>query len=290
MFLSLFSAFGQAFSWALRKKALREKGLGNTLGLVSFLVSSLILFGVNAGVNGLTPPALSDKFIIFALLNIVIHVLAIWAGHRALERANYSLLLPFMSLSALMVIPIEYFLSALLPNTFQVFGVMIVVAGAILVAAKRFPDKSVCHGVGYFLLTVIGYSVLPVLNRICILETNNPYFTMGTIMLGISIGFLFLIYVEKEAKQIKSIIQRRIWKRIVLSMVVVGAATVVFGLLPTALALMKASATEVTALKRTMPLFALLLGFIMFREKITVRHVFGTLLLVIGCLLVVWFK
>lgn len=43
IFLSLLSAFGQAFGWALKKKSLENKGVNNTLGLVSFLVAGSML-------------------------------------------------------------------------------------------------------------------------------------------------------------------------------------------------------------------------------------------------------
>jgi drug/metabolite transporter (DMT)-like permease len=59
---------------------------------------------------------------------------------------------------------------------------------------------------------------------------------------------------------------------------------------PVAIALENATASEVFALKRTMPFFALLLGMFMFNEKITRRHVLGTVFLIIGSILIVWFQ
>jgi uncharacterized membrane protein len=73
-------------------------------------------------------------------------------------------------------------------------------------------------------------------------------------------------------------------------MFIVGAVTVLLEWSPALVALLPAKASEVNALKRTMPFFALILGVIMFHEHVTKRHIAGTALLVVGSMFVVWFR
>ena len=69
-----------------------------------------------------------------------------------------------------------------------------------------------------------------------------------------------------------------------------GAVIGLFEIGPSTVALLTAKASEVFALKRTMPFFALILGVVMFHEKVTKRHMIGTSLLVVGSMFVVWFR
>lgn len=290
VFLSLFAAFGQALGWALRKKSLHNNGLGNTLGFVTSLVGGGLIALAWGVFNSWDVPEISERFIIVTFIGISINLLSIWTGHRAMERADLSLLSPYMALSALILIPLEFMVSDLLPNALQIIGAAVIVLGAIVVTAKGLPNRSSYRALGYYGITILCYSILPITLRICVLEAGNALFAVFVVLLGMCIGFLLLIFIEKEQKKIKELFATGSGRPVLKFMIFIGAVIAFLGYAPTALALQDASASEVIALKRTMPFFAIILGIIMFKEKVTLRHAMGTALLVGGCMLVVWFQ
>lgn len=289
VFLSLFAAFGHAFGLALRKKVLRVKGVGNLLGFVSFLATAglcyLIWFTLGSGVL----PSLSQTFYVFASLAILANLAAVLSTHKALEHADLSLLVPFTSLSALLVVLSEYLISDVILQQLQLVGVAFVALGAFLVVLKKFPDKKTYVALGYYSITIISISVLSVFLKIIVDETGDPVFVVATVNSGVAVGFILLMAFEKKLNAF-SMLTRKGGLKLLGVMIALGATVALINKLPTNFAYEQASAGEVIAVKRIMPFFGLILGIVMFKEKVTLRHAIGTALLVGGCMLVVWFQ
>lgn len=252
------------------------------MGCIPFLVWGVL--------NDWQAPHLTPLFVFVVIVGSIINVLAFWSCHKALELADLSLLAPFVSLSALIMIPIEYVLSGLLPNNTQILGAAVVVAGAILIAAKGLPDRNSYKGMAYYAITILCFSIIPITLRICVHEVGSAWFASSMVGFCLSIGFVFLIFVENDMGRIKEIIQSKKCGSILSVMLAVGCVAALMGTAPLALAMQDVSASEAVAIKRTMPFFALVLGIVMFKEKVTLRHAIGTALLVVGCMLVVWFQ
>ena len=288
--LSFLSAFGQALGWALKKRTLENKGINNTLGLVSFFTAGVILFllwGLTE-VNRL--PSMSPRFILASLVVIGVNILAVWAIYRVLDQAALSVLMPFVAVTALFVVPIEYVLRGVLPNVFQVYGIALVVTGATFFATIKRPTKEVLTVAGYFATALLCYSIAPPFQAVAVEESGSGLFSAGVFHIGIAMGFFLFRFLYTESQAIGTLQEKGEWGKTILLMVAAGAVLALFENGPATVALESAKASEVFSLKRTMPLFALILGIWMFREKVTIRHFFGTTLLVGGSILIVWFR
>lgn len=290
IFLSLLSAFGQAFGWALKKKALKNKGVNNTLGIVSFLVAGVILAFLWGMKNDWVLPVITRSFLFATTVVIALNVVAVWAGYRALDKAALSALMPFMAVTSLAIVPIEYLLRGVLPSGWQTVGIALIVTGAILFAAKKLPGRETLAAAGYFTLTLLCYSVTSPFMAVAVDASGSGLFAAAIFHLGIAVGFVPLLMLSEENVAVRKLRANGEWKRIVLLMVFAGGVVALLENGPATVALETAKASEVFALKRTMPLFALILGTMMFQERVTKRHIIGTTFLVLGSLMIIWFR
>lgn len=289
IFLSLLAAFGQALAWALKKKTLETQNINNLLGALSFLVA-----GVALGLFWLTldrpwPNVTRAEFLIPIGVMITGNIMAVWAAYRALDKGSLSQLMPLMALTALLIVPIEYWLRGVTPTHGQLLGIVGIILGACLLQGlkREKMDPSIYL---YFGITLLVYSLMPVVQAMTVDATRDGLFAAATIHLGIGIGFVPLMLLSRELPVFRSRLSG-IARRKVLWFAL--ASGLVIGFLengPATVALEQAAATEVFALKRTMPFFALVFGALLFREKITIRHILATVLLVAGSIGVVYYR
>lgn len=287
--LSLLSAFGQALGWALKKKTLDNQGINNTLGLVSFLVAGLIL-AVFWELSSETWPEITARFVWAALVIIVLNIVAVWTAYRALDKAALSQLMPFISLTALTIVPIEYLLRGVVPHALQIVGIAVVVIGTFAFTAQKRPTKESLTVAGYFAVTLLCYSITSSLAAVAVDESGSGLFSAAVFHLGIALGFVPLVIVTGERVALRTLQTKQKLGTVLLLMAVAGAVIALLENGPATVALQYASAAEVFSLKRTMPFFAMILGIFMFQEKVTLRHLVGTTLLVAGSILIVAFR
>lgn len=290
--LALLAAFGQAFGWALKKKALgNHLGINSIIGLVSYAVAALalILCWIIFGTLDIT---LTSRFWEAMTGLIILNIVAIWAGFKAIEQSDLSALMPFVALTAIAIVPVEYLLRGTIPTSAQTFGIIVVVIGALVVATKHAVASRALLGAKYFALTLICYSITSPLQGVTVVESGSGLFAAALFHVGITVGFIPIIFFTREYQVLAAIRNRdsKRWFQILGWMIAAGLTTALLENGPINIALLTGSASEVFALKRTMPFFALVLGVLMFKEHITRRQVVGTILLVIGSVLIVWYR
>lgn len=290
IFLSFLAAFGQAFGWALKKKTLENKGVNNTLVAVSFFSAGIILVIMWGVQSDWIVPAMTERFILATMIVIVLNIVAAWAGYRALNKAALSTLMPFIALTSLAIVPVEYLLRGILPSPLQIVGMVVVIAGAILFAAKKLPGKEALAAAGYFAVTLLCYSVTAPFMAVAVEESGSGLFSATVFHLGIAVGFIPLMVRAKESGVVSMLRTNGEWKKILWLMIATGGVIALLENGPATIALETAKASEVFAIKRVMPFFALILGIIMFGEKVTRRHIAGTALLVLGSMCIIWFR
>lgn len=288
--LSLLSAFGQALGWALKKKSLQSAGVNNLLACVASLTSGLLLLPLHVLFNGWNFPSITQSFVTATLAVILANITAAWAAYRALDRAPLSLLMPFIAVSSIIMVPLEYVLRGILPNPFQLLGIALVVSGAFFLLAQQRHNKVNLQALALFSVTVLCFSLAPPFMAIAVRETQSPFFTAALMHAGITLGFIPFVILARENKAVRALKASGQWTKTFLLMIAAGAVTALLENGPASVALLSASASEVFALKRTMPLFALILGIVLFHEKVTKRHLAGTLLVITGSILVVAFQ
>jgi drug/metabolite transporter (DMT)-like permease len=289
---SILGGFGQAFGWALKKKALDNKGVNNLLGFISYITAGGLFFLLWGIQSDFVFPQITGRFVEASLAVVVLNVLALWTAYKALDKAALSKLLPFISLTALSIVPVEYLLRDVLPSALQIVGMAVVLVGAVISSAKERPDKAALSAAGYFAVTLICYSITSPYMSVMVNEVGNGLFSGAVSHLGIGLGFaLILLHSRKmEFHAVRTLKTHGDWGITFFYMIASGAVIALLENGPVNLALEHANASEVFALKRTMPIFALVLGVLMFGEKVTPRHWAGTAFLVVGSALVILYR
>lgn len=143
---------------------------------------------------------------------------------------------------------------------------------------------------GYFVVALLCYSIAPPFQAVAVEESGSGLFSAAVFHLGIATGFFLLGFFYSERQALAAIKKNGELTKVITFMITAGVVLALIENGPATVALESAKASEVFGLKRTMPFFALVLGVLMFREKITMRHFFGTVLLVAGSVLIVWFR
>lgn len=287
---SLLGALGQALGTTYKKKSLTIPGLNNTLGLVAYAVAGTCLFLLWGLSRSFAFPIISQVFVLAAFITILLNVVASWCMYRVLDVSDISKLLPFMSLTALLMVPIEYFLRGVFPNGMQILGMILVVLGGIIFAGKGRPSLSTIRAAKYFGVTLLCYSITSPYMAVMQEESREPLFSGAVMHLGMAIGFIPLVIWSKEKNMVLTLHASGNWGKVFRTMCIAGLIVAFLENGPIFMALETANASEVFALKRTMPIFALLLGNHFFNEKVLKKHVFAAVLMVIGSMAVVWFK
>lgn len=289
IFLSLLAAFGQALAWALKKKTLETQGINNIIGTLSFLVAGLTLGAFWLLQGKPWPNFTQSQFLIPLGVMVLGNIIAVWAAYRALDKGSFSHLMPLMAMTALLIVPIEYFFRGVIPTGWQLAGITVIIAGACLLQGiKREKVNPAVYC--YFGITLLSYSFMPVFQALTVDATGDGLFAAAVIHLGVGLGFIPLILLSKEYQVFGALASQAKLHKVLWFILASG---LVVGFLengPATIALEQANASEVFALKRTMPFFALLLGAFFFRERITPRHIWATALLVIGSAGVVYFR
>jgi drug/metabolite transporter (DMT)-like permease len=282
--------FGQALGWALKKKVLANKGINNTLGLVSYITAGLV-FSVWWGIaSNFSVPEITSRFVWASVVVCSLNVLAAWTAYKVLDQTALSKLLPFIALTSIPIVPIEYLIRGVFPTTLQLVGIVIVVLGAIVVGFKEKIGKDSLKVAKYFAVTLICYSITSPFMGVMVDESSSGLFSGAVMHLGIAFGFIPIVLYSKEKESIQALKISGEWKKNIFFMILTGVVIALLENGPINIALETAKASEVFALKRTMPFFALALGVWWFKERITFQHVIGTAFLVLGSVLVIWFR
>lgn len=288
--LSLLGAFGQALALAIKKRALNNLGINNTLALVAFSTAGFILLIAWGVTSDFVLPQITVRFVTASAAVIALNVLASWSGYKALDQSALSKITPFTAVSSLLIVPVEFFLRGVIPALPQLIGIAIVVAGAIVFSANERLTPENSKPIQYFLITLICFAIASPYMSVMVEESQSGLFSAMVAHIGIAIGFIPLFFASRESGRLAQLKREGKWGRVVSLMIVSGVIVALLENGPINIALESANASEVFALKRTMPFFALVLAVIFFNERITKKNIIGTFLLVIGSALIVYFK
>ncbi|MEZ4103998.1 MAG: EamA family transporter [Candidatus Paceibacterota bacterium] len=289
---ALISAFGQALSWAIKKKVIDGQGVNVTLGAVAYSSATLLfIIGLVCFERPWVFNDFSNRFWISALYSIIANIIASWCAFRALEsKVDFSSLMPLISLTAPIIILLEFYFNKTLPNNEQLIGIGAVVVGGIIFGHKTF--KRNLGAYLFFSITLISYSFSSTYMGIMVNESNGlSMFPNVVLHGGIAVGFIFLFFFSKEKAIFRKIAQTGKIKSLLTTMILTGIVIAALENGPTILALRDATASEVFSIKRLMPIFAVAIGYWYFKEvNITKKMILGTVLMVTGAIVITLFK
>ena len=290
IYASLLAAFGQALAWALKKKSLEGKGINKTLGAVAYLTAGLILSALFFLTSSISDIYITDKFIYSLSIVVSLNVLAAWCAFKALDYADLSKLMPFMALTTLGIVPLEYFIRDIIPTNLQLYGIATSVLGSLIFTWKGKMNHTNFKAGLLFSVTLICYAITSTYMAVLIDEIRNPLFVGAAMHIGIALGFIFLLMLSTEKTAIATIKKTGSWSRIFGLMIISGLVIALLENGPIFLALESANSSEVFSIKRIMPIFALILGVLMFKETVHSKHIIGTIMMIFGAVLIVLFK
>ena len=308
MIFAFFGAIFQAFESAIKKKALQVKGMNNVVAVIAFFVAgALFALAYFLQEKTLMPTHnLSHLFWNALIFGVVLNIVAVWFNYKALDVAQLSYLMPFMTLTSLSLIIPPMILLGEYPSRTSLLGILIIVFGAILMDWKKNISLSMEElkqrknnrkGVLYFLATAACYTFTPTLSKITVVESGSVLFASYLTHLLIAIGFIPLIFLTpigrnygESMKNIKSnLCAKSAWKFFIAIFFAGVAIAIANG--STNHALQFASVSSVFAIKRTMPLFAFVLGVLYFKERNNLsQKIIATTIMIIGAVIITVLK
>lgn len=303
---ALFGAMFQAVESGIKKKALQVQGMNNVVAVIAFMFAGL-LFAFFCFLENSTIFAahqLSNSFWLAVLWMVVLNIIAVWFNYKALDAADLSYLMPFMTLTSLSLIIPPMILLGEYPSKMSLIGIAVIVAGAFFMdwkfkcqltteeAEKR---KNNRKGVLYFLMTALCYTFTPGIMKVIVLESGNVLFASYVVHLLIGLGFIPLIFLIPGVKKMSrteslQLIVKNLTgndaKNFLLATIFAGIAIAIAnGSIN--YALKSATVANVFAIKRTMPLFAFVIGVVYFKERTNLtQKIIATVIMVIGAIII----
>lgn len=290
-YLSIISAFLSACVTIIRKKLTTKPGLENTIGGATFFLGGLFLFLVYFVYTGHMWPRveLSKLFWQMTVLHIVLEVVAVWFLLRALHYAEASYVSPMQGSINIFVLIASYFILGEKISMIAIFGFMIIILGVILINWNikdiSLRQKNI-KGLYFLSVTIICWTFTPLLRKVALAEIsfveNGPLFFAYLLSILIGLAYIILIYLFKEQKQIRKILNAKRLKNFLFLLFIVS---IIYALSAwTHYAALNITYTAyATIIKNISPVFVFLISLFYLQEKNNKWFKFiATILLIIG--------
>jgi drug/metabolite transporter (DMT)-like permease len=301
MIFSLFGALFQAIEMAIKKKALQTRGMNNFIAFLAFIFAGIILFLLFFSQTGMIwhDTTLSLSFWNGMFWYVALNVLAVYFLYKALDIAELNYLMPFFALTSFSLIIPAIFVFGEIPTIAALFGISLIVIGAIVmdygnkasVDTEKEKAKQNRKGKIYFLVTALCFTFAPTAQKVAVVE-SSALFVSYLVHLLIGLSFLGLIFISREQSRIRETFRMLTRPGRLKFLGIILLAGISIGIANTSIniALGAADVAVVMGIKRLMPLFAFVIGFLYFRERTGIsKKITATSLMVLGAVLITLF-
>jgi drug/metabolite transporter (DMT)-like permease len=280
VFLSLTAAFTLATSDALTKKALTSHNeyIVAWLRLIFSLPLLLIIFFLFIPV-----PRLDNEFYTAFFLSLPLEILSIVLYIKALRLSPLSLTLPFLALTPVFLIFVSYVMLGEKVSFWGAMGILFIAAGSYTLHISKIkegifePLRAITKERGSVLMIGVAliYSFTSSLGKMAI-EHSSPLFFGITYFSALALFFTPIAIYKGE----------KIRGRAVLSVLLPG---VFYSLMVVShmIAISLAKVAYVISVKRMSLIIGVFYGYLFFKEKNIRERLTGSLLMVIGFIIVV---
>ena len=288
--LGLLSGFFHSLMGVASKKALKKSN--KYVAAFAYAAFSLPFLGIALLKLNLTPT--NFTFWYATLISAILSVFCIILFMKALSITELSIALPFLSFTPLFLIFTSKLMLGEFPGYIGILGILLIVVGAYVLELKQ--EKGVLgpfralrknRGIQLMLLIAFIYSISANFNKIAILNSNPITYLIFVQIISALILLPFIFLKPKHAlvtnhrdrgdlSQIKSNLGY-LW--------LIGLF-VACGLLAQMTALTSAIVPYVISLKRSSALFAVILGFLIFKEKNITPKLLGAAIMIVGVFLI----
>jgi drug/metabolite transporter (DMT)-like permease len=294
---SLLGAVTQAVEMAVKKKTLQVRGANNLVGALAMLSAGLLMFALYFFEERTLFPtsSLGAQFWLSTIVTTLLNIVGAWFLYRAIDIAELSYLMPFMTLTSLsiMIPPIIFF--GEIPTVWSIVGIVAVMLGALFIdyrpkgllqTVKDIEQKRVNRKAKqYFLVTALCYTFTPTTMKIAVVS-GGAVFTSALVSMLMFVGFLLLICMLGERKRSVEVLTQRGRGVFILGVSIAGLAIALsqWGI---SNALLLAPVAYVMSVKRLMPMFAFAIGYFFFHERSnTARKLVATIVMIAGALII----
>src|SRR3989339_85596 len=273
------SAFGQATRFATSKKLTKNfSSIVVTWQMIAISIPFVLLFTWQyAGSIPLRDP----KFIIITLIASLCFTIGSLLMTKALEISPMSATVPFLALTPLPAILIEFLILGTVPTIYGTIGIIIVVIGSYMLneSERKYgfwePIKAIKKEKGsiYAIITAFIFALGGILDKYMInIAGAMPYLLMWTISCTLT-STILLIFDKKPIK----ILDQKNLKWIFLLGFLSIATNISYNL-----AASLTNASYALAIKRTSAIFSVLIGWLIFKELKIRDRMLGAIIMVLG--------
>lgn len=280
--LSILSGLGDATMFALIKKF---KGINNLI-LVwvqhSFaLPFLLVILYFNF------PQKINMIVYWLAILNGMLLLITTYLLVKAAQIGELSITMPMLSLTPLFLILTSYLMINELPTFYGIAGILLIVLGTYVINVKNFkkgfakPFYSLFKNKGSFYVVIVAFiwSITANFFKIGILNSNPIFFTtIVHLIITLFILPLFFIKFGEKVNELKTNFNK---------LFLLGVASA-FMSATGAYAMLTAIVPYFISLKRSGVIFSIFFGYFMFNEKNLKNALIGTIIMIVGGVLIVF--
>lgn len=281
--LSVLSGLGDAFIFALMKK-LKGTNSSMVVWVQYAFAMPILLFLLYLNF----PQKINTNVYWVGFLNAILLLVSTYLLVKAAQISDLSISMPMLSFTPLFLVFTSYVMLKEVPTLYGFIGVLLIVIGAYIINIKSY-KKGVLEpflllfknkGPFYILIVASIWSITANLFKTGILSSNVIFFTTLVYAI-ISLVMLPLFYFKLKEK-IKEI--KINFKKLLLLGISSG-----FAVLLAAYAMLTAIVPYVISLKRSSVIFAIFFGYFMFKEKNIKDVMIGTVIMLIGGVLITLF-
>jgi len=279
-FVALLGALGNAIYFSLSKKAVKTLNLYWFSAVVSLLSGTTLLF--IAFVEGI--PKLGPNLWISVCGSVFVNVFATILYLKALKISDISLTMPMLSFTPLFLIGTSYIMVNEFPSIIGISGILLIGCGAYVLNIEAgsgffapFMNLVKERGSVYMLIVAFLFSIGSNFDKISLLN-SSPIFASS--LLFLSIGAVFLIISLFKADNKIASLKKNSFDFIL------PAIAMAFTSILMMTAMKYILVSYAISIKRISILFTTLAGFMFFREKNIASRLAGSLIIVLGTVLI----
>jgi uncharacterized membrane protein len=278
---ALFSAFKDIWSKYLFKSS-------KDVLVQAFFLSAIPapIFGVVAYYNGI--PKIGNHFILALILGSTLNILAVTSYLKAVKESDVSLVVPLVALSPIFMLITSPLILGEIPDKYGAIGIFLIVLGTYMLNLKKkmgffYPFLALWHdsGARYMLLTAFIWSISANFDKMGIIN-SSPVFWAFSIELAISV-LIFLIMISKINYH-KNEIKNNFCALSILG--IFHGAMIFFQMFAVSMTLV----AYVIAIKRVSVLIVVISGYLFFKESGIKKRLLGSILMILGFIIITIFK
>ena len=283
-YLSLTAAVTLATVDALSKHALKDSG-EEVVAWVRWGFASPFLLLLLPFID---IPHLDSTFWYATAMGVPLDAVALFLYIRAIKISPLSLTIPFMALTPVFLIVTSFLILGELPDRSGVAGIFLIATGAYLLNLNSYgrgplaPFKAIAREKGPILIITVAfiYSISSNLGKIAVLHSSPLFFSILYTNL-LSVFLLPYIMIKKRGSL--SAIKKRPALFFLIGFIFAVMVLSHFS------ALQLADVAYMISVKRTSLIFSVIYGWLIFKEEHIKERLLGSLVMVIGVVLITLF-